>query len=114
MKTSLECIPCFFKQAQYAASIARFSTVQINGIVGIPADLEASYWQKSYDASKTLIEQGPHSLYRKNADPMLNYRYLFNDEIESNPEVIFTERTVFKILRCNIKTGYISARFPFK
>lgn len=76
----------------YAASIARFSTVQINGIVGIPADLEASYWQKSYDASKTLIEQGPHSLYRKNADPMLNYRYLFNDEIESNPEVIFTER----------------------
>jgi hypothetical protein len=76
----------------YAASIARFSTVQLDGVVGIPSGLEMAYWQKSYDASKILIEEGPHSLYRKNPDPVLNYRQLFIDEIEGHPEAIFTER----------------------
>lgn len=76
----------------FAASIARFGTVDLNGVVGIPAGLEDTYWNKSYDASKKLIELGPHSLYRKNADPVLNYRQLFIDEIEGNPEVIFSER----------------------
>ncbi len=76
----------------YAASISRFSTVQLDGIVGIPTAAEMSYWQKSYDASKELIEASPISLYEKYADPVQNHHQLFVDEIEDNPEVIFTER----------------------
>lgn len=76
----------------YAGSIARFGTVQLDGVVGIPAASEMSYWQKSYDASKVLIEQSPLSLYEKHADPVQNHHLLFIDEIEDNPEVIFSER----------------------
>ena len=76
----------------FAASIARFSSVQLDGVVGIPPAAETSYWQKSYDASKALIETSPHSLYEKYDDPVQNHHQLFIDEIEDNPEVIFTER----------------------
>ncbi len=76
----------------YAASIARFSTVQLDGAVGVPTASEMSYWQKSYDASKMLIEESPHSLYEKHEDPVVNHHNLFIDEIEDNPEAIFTER----------------------
>ncbi|MEP2236984.1 MAG: RagB/SusD family nutrient uptake outer membrane protein [Maribacter sp.] len=76
----------------FAASIARFGTVALDGIVGIPASLENTYWQKSYDASKALIETSPLQLYEKHTDPVINHRQLFVDEIEDNPEVIFTER----------------------
>ncbi len=77
----------------YAGSIARFGNVDLDGIVGIPSGDEASYWQKSYNASKELINNSPYSLYNKYpSDPMLNHKQLFVDEIESNPEVIFTER----------------------
>ncbi len=76
----------------FAASIARFGTVQLDGVVGIPAETEMAYWQKSYDASKTLIEDSPLRLYEKHADPTINHHQLFIDEIEDNPEVIFTER----------------------
>ena len=77
----------------YAGSIARFGQVQLNGVVGIPSSDENTYWQKSYDASKELIDNSPHSLYNAYPDdPMLNHKQLFVDEIENNPEVIFTER----------------------
>ncbi|MDA0201649.1 MAG: RagB/SusD family nutrient uptake outer membrane protein, partial [Bacteroidetes bacterium] len=77
----------------YAASIARFGQVQLNGVVGIPSSDENTYWQKSYNASKELIDNSPHSLYNAYPDdPMLNHKQLFVDEIENNPEVIFTER----------------------
>ena len=77
----------------YAASIARFGQVQLNGVVGIPSSEASKYWQKSYDASKALITESPHELYKKYPeDPMLNHKQLFVDEIEDNPEVIFTER----------------------
>ncbi|MBU2945976.1 RagB/SusD family nutrient uptake outer membrane protein [Zobellia uliginosa] len=76
----------------FAASIARFGTVQLDGIVGMPEASETTYWQKSYDASKELIENSPLSLYEKFDDPVTNHHQLFIDEIEDNPEVIFTER----------------------
>lgn len=76
----------------FAASIARFGKLELDGVVGIPASDENAYWQKSYDASKSLIETSPLSLYEKHADPVENHHLLFIDEIEDNPEVIFTER----------------------
>ncbi len=79
----------------YAGSIARFGTVALDGVVGIPSSDEMSYWQRSYDASKALIETSPLQLYEKHADPTINHHQLFIDEIENNPEVIFTERYDF-------------------
>ncbi|MGY8945140.1 MAG: RagB/SusD family nutrient uptake outer membrane protein, partial [Flavobacteriales bacterium] len=77
----------------YAASIARFGKLELDGVVGIPSGDANSYWQKSYDASRDLIMNSPHALYNQYPDdPMLNHKQLFVDEIENNQEVIFTER----------------------
>lgn len=77
------------RTAMFAASVAQWGKVQLDGIVGIPADKAVSYWQKSYDASKAIIAMGKFSLYKKHADKSLNYRNLFLDE--NNSEVIFSE-----------------------
>ena len=99
----------------YAGSIARFGQVQLNGIVGIPAGDENSYWQKAYDASKELIDNSPHSLYNAYPDdPMLNHKQLFVDEIENNPEVIFTERyDASSSFGTNLSTTAVHADFAF-
>ena len=76
----------------YAASIAKYSSVQINGIVGIPADKAATYFQKSYDASKEIIASGKFQLFNKYADKVKNYQMLF---IEKNhQEVILAKKYV--------------------
>lgn len=75
--------------AMFAASIAQWGSVQLDGVVGIPANKSTEYWQKSYDASKSIINSGKFSLYKKNADKALNYRNIFLDE--NNSEVIFSE-----------------------
>lgn len=74
----------------YAASIAQFGTVQLDGIVGIPQANAASYWQAAYDAADAVILSGIYSLYKKYpTDLSKNYQYLFLDQ--SNPELIFAE-----------------------
>ena len=76
----------------YAASIAEYGSVQLNGVVGIPANLANSYWQKAYDAADTIITKSGCSLYNANADPALNFQQLFiNGDASSNPESIFVE-----------------------
>jgi hypothetical protein len=99
----------------YAGSIARFGQVQLNGIVGIPSADENSYWQKAYDASKELINNSPYSLYNAYPDdPMLNHKQLFVDEIENNPEVIFTERyDAASSFGTNLSTTAVHADFAF-
>ena len=77
------------RAAMYAASIAQWGTVALNGVVGIPATKAPTYWQSSYDASKAIISSGKFSLYNKNADKAANYRSIFLDE--NNSEVIFSE-----------------------
>lgn len=75
----------------YAASIAQFGDVQLNGLVGIPAGEADSYYQKSMQASEAIINSEAFSLYQKNSDPAQNFQDLFVDE-NDNPEVIFSER----------------------
>jgi hypothetical protein len=89
--------------------------VQLNGVVGIPAGDETSYFQKAYNASKELIDNGPHSLYNAYPDdPMLNHKQLFVDEIENNPEVIFTERyDAASTFGTNLSTTAVHADFAF-
>ena len=78
------------RAAMYAASIATWGNVELDGIVGIPASSANKYWQASYDASKEIIENGGFSLYNAiTGDKTANFRNLFLDE--GNSEVIFSE-----------------------
>lgn len=79
----------------YAASIAKYGSVQMNGLLGFPASDEQSYAQKSYDASLAIINSGYFSLYNEHADPMHNFGQIFIDESDANKEVIFSERFDF-------------------
>jgi hypothetical protein len=72
----------------YAASVAKYGAVMLNGLVGIPSSEANKYWQASYDAAESVINSGHHSLYRKNPDKELNFKELFLDT--DNPEAIFS------------------------
>lgn len=78
----------------YAASIAKYSTVQLDGILGIPASDADYYWQAAFDAAEDLIESKKYSLYEKNSDKTANFQELFLDRA-SNPEEIFLEYYLF-------------------
>lgn len=73
----------------YAASIATFSTQQLDGLLGFPSSEAANYWQKAYDASKLIVNSGKFALYNKKTDKALNYQYIFLDE--RNSETIFSK-----------------------
>lgn len=75
----------------YAASVAQFGAVQLDGLLGFPASDANGYYQQSLAASQTIINDGPYSLYRKQADPVQNYVDLFIDE-NGNTEVIWAEK----------------------
>lgn len=75
------------KAMLYAASIAEYGQIQLEGILGIPSNEAQGYYQKSYDASVALA--GRYSLYNKYEDKAENYWRLFLDE--DSPENIFCE-----------------------
>lgn len=76
----------------YAGSIAKFGTVDLNGVVGIPATDANKYYQAAMDASKLIMDNTAFSLYNKvPTDPMKNFTQLFTDE-NNNPEIIFAVR----------------------
>jgi len=77
------------RAAMYAASIAQWGTLALDGVVGVPANKATSYWQASYDASNAIISSAKFSLYNKSADKATNYRNIFLDE--NNSEVIFSQ-----------------------
>ncbi|HSO87613.1 MAG TPA: RagB/SusD family nutrient uptake outer membrane protein, partial [Draconibacterium sp.] len=67
------------RAALYAASIAKYSQLQLDGVVGISSGDAQKYWQASYDASKTIINSGKFELYNKYPDKVKNYQMLFMD-----------------------------------
>ena len=74
----------------YAGTIAKFGTVALNGVVGIPASEANRYFQASFDASKSIMNSAAFSLYNKLPnDAVKNFTQLFTDE-NTNPEVIFS------------------------
>lgn len=76
--------------ALYAGSIAQFGKVQLNGIVGIPAEKANHYYQLAYDAGAQIINSGKFTLYNNDADKATNFRNLFL--VKNNSEVIFAKR----------------------
>ncbi|MEQ6120017.1 RagB/SusD family nutrient uptake outer membrane protein [Reichenbachiella sp. MALMAid0571] len=73
----------------YAASIATYSTQQLDGLLGFPAAEATAYWQKSYDASKLIVDSELFELYEGKVDKAENFQYLFLEE--RNSEVIFAK-----------------------
>ena len=78
------------RAALYAGSIAQFGTVQLDGVVGIPADKATPYYQASYDASKAIVDSKKYELYDVDADKAKNFRNLFL--VKNNSEAIFVKR----------------------
>lgn len=76
----------------YAASIAKYGTVQLGGILGIPMAEANDYWQQAYDAAKMVMDSKQYSLYNKQPDKTENFIALFLDA--NNPEAVLTK--VFK------------------
>lgn len=74
----------------YAASIANFGNGPENdGVVGIPSSDAMTYYQRSYDATKAVINSGQFALVNDVADKVENYKSIFLNE--GNNEVIFAE-----------------------
>ena len=71
----------------YAGSIARYGTVDLNGLVGIDKALANNYFELAYKAVKELEKSKKFSLYRKNSDKEKNFAELFL--AEDSPENIF-------------------------
>jgi hypothetical protein len=78
------------RAALYAGSIAQFGKVQLDGVVGIPAEKANAYYQAAYDAGNEIIKGGKHALYNADTDKATNFRNIFL--VKNNPEVIFAKR----------------------
>jgi len=70
------------RAALYAGSIAKYGTVQSEGLVGIPNALADGYYEVSLAASEKLIMEGGYTLFNQYPDPADNYARLFLDETE--------------------------------
>lgn len=82
------------RAALYAASIAKFGAVQLNGLVGIPQERATFYYTEAFNASKAVIESDKYHLYTKQYDPQTatgdasaNFTAIFTDR--DNEEIIF-------------------------
>ena len=64
----------------YAGSISRYGTVQLNGLVGIPADKANDFFKRSMEASDMIIKSGKFALFNQDPDPAANYQQLFLDK----------------------------------
>lgn len=74
----------------YAASEAKYGTVQLNGLVGIDSGQANSYWEECKEAAQEIINSGVFELYNSYSDDKeKNFQYLFLDK--DNKEQIFTK-----------------------
>lgn len=84
----------------YAGSIAKYGTVQLGGLVGIPSSKANTYFTESMNASKAIMESNKFGLYdklydpaTKSGDPVTNYQNIFVDK--NNKEIIFQKAYSF-------------------
>jgi hypothetical protein len=78
----------------YAGSIAKYGTVDLEGLIGIPSSKATSYYTESLEASKAIMESNAFGLYdklynpeSKAGDPVANYQQILVDK--GNKEIIF-------------------------
>ena len=77
------------RAALYAASIAKYGTVQLDGLVGIPSSDADVYYSISLAASEEIIANGGYALFEAYQDKSDNYYSLFVDETDD--ESIFVK-----------------------
>ena len=75
----------------YAGSVARYGTIQLDGLLGIPATEADAYFQKAFDAAEDVIDLNIYSLYNKSANKAENFQKLFLDGTTGNTEQILSE-----------------------
>lgn len=75
------------RAALYAASIAKYGNLQLDGLVGLPSSQAEAYYQIALNASQTIIQESGHTLFNQYPDPTENYTRLFLDETDN--ETIF-------------------------
>lgn len=75
----------------YAASIAEYAKVDLNGLVGVAAE-STTYWQAAYDSSDSVLSSGMYGLYDNYSDKAENYQQLFLDR--ANNEYIWAKEYV--------------------
>jgi hypothetical protein len=71
----------------WAASIAKFGTVQLNGLVGVPSARANDFYKKASDAASLVLGSGIYSLYNGNSDKAKNYQNIIL--AEGNSEILF-------------------------
>ena len=76
----------------YPASIAKYGTQQLNGLLGFPAGDVNKYAQEAYDAAKLVINESGLKLYNVLGDKTENFQNLFIDESSANTEVIMVQK----------------------
>jgi hypothetical protein len=76
--------------ALWAASIAKYGTVQLNGLVGVPAERARDFYQIAYDAAVKTAEGG-YTLYNDGSgDLAASYTKIFLDQ--ASQENIFVRK----------------------
>jgi hypothetical protein len=81
------------RAALYAGSIAKYGTVQLDGVVGIAASESSRFYQASLAASQEIISLGVYSLYNKTPDDKSkNYCDIFLKGNGDNGEYIFQKQ----------------------
>ena len=101
------------RAALYAGSIARFGSIQLDGLLGINAAQASNYYQSAYDAAKIIISDGVHSLYNRDPDKVKNFKNIFL--VENNEEVIFSrihDYTDYNKLGNGWDIDWVQAPFP--
>ena len=71
----------------HAASIAKYGTMQLGDLLGVPRNKAAYYFKEAYNAAKIL--EGKYSLYNKETDKVINFANIFLDK--SSPENILVQ-----------------------
>jgi hypothetical protein len=81
------------RAALYAGSIAKYGSVQLDGVVGIPAAEASRFFQAAYDVSSEILSSGVYALYNKKPDDRSqNYCDMFLKGNGDNGEYIFQKQ----------------------
>jgi len=94
----------------YAASIAEYGQVQLNGLVGIPSGEASRYWQAAYDASSAIINSGQYKLLDSGTDKVTNFQDIFLTA--NNGEAIFSK--IYKLPEVGHSYDFFNAPQSFR
>ncbi len=89
----------------YAASLAKYAPVQLDGVVGIPTESADDYWQKAMKAAEDIIRAEKYTLFNSNPDKIANFQELFL--AANNPEAILIKDFLYPRKTHNFDRDFI-------